>query len=666
MTKGGLAKRLFLALVWGIIAVLGMLVAFATFSGIAGATVAPIFGSSGLSIPNFATTWLDVLMNNWLRGVTLANGNQAFGAFINMFCNLWNPAAWTLGLNGIVFYCFAAAIAIYVIFFFYYLIWGLFVYKKKKSMILNIFWSLIPLLIVLYLLVFLQGALYGKQTYDVNALGTGDFAKGYLMQLIYSTCMGGAASAGAETKSIIKAWVTFVVACLALIFVIVSLVYCALYGFGVVAYLKRHKYDYLEKAERKKRQKYYKTHGFENVASKQQEPVYAAPAPYAYQQPQVVLPPNGGNSVSTGNNAPLVVQYINTSDDKKVKEDETSIYAAKRVEGENQLTKDDIKEVVVAVLAENNLLASQEEEPEEGISEVELRTLVHEAIEEAKPAERPIPPLVVSVPEKVEKVKEAKPAPVEEKPAPVVEEAPAEEEGITEEQLRALVAEEIANALSNLVVEEEPVKEEPKPVAKPAAKPAPVAAKPAPVAKPQPKPQPKPAQPRVVVPRGREQQLKKKAVRESIENLSFNERLAKASPEIATAYNSLRNLLASYGLKNRVSNSGDTFRLHKNTYAKITLGGSQLKVYFALNPADYANSAIPVGDASGKEIYKDIPLVFRVKSNLSLRRARDLVNDTMNKAGIAKVAEEAEVDYVGEVKKELRAQARAAKKAQAK
>ncbi len=663
MTKGGLAKRLFLGLIWGLVAILFMLVAFATFKQIAGGTVDVIFGSSGLSISDFGGTWLDVLANNWIRGLLLANGNEAFGAFLTMFTSLWNVNAWTLGLNGIVFYCFAAAIAIYVIFFIYYLIWGLFVYKKKKSMILNIFWSLIPLAIVLYLLVFLQGALYGKASYA--DLANGDLATGYVMQLVNATCLGGAVEAGAETKSIVKAWATFVVACLAIIFVIVSFVYCALYGFGVVAYLKRHKYDYLEKAERKKRQKYYKTHGFENVASKQQEPVYATPAPYAYQQPQVVLPPNGGNSVSTGNNAPLIVQYINTSDDKKAnKDDEANIYAAKR---EEQLTKDDIKDVVVSVLAENNLLASQQEEvEEEGISEVELRSLVHEAIEEAKPAERPIPPLVVSVPEKIERIKEAKPAPVaEEKVAPVEE--PAEEEGLTEEQLRALVAEEIANALSNLVVEEEPVKEEPKPVVKPAEKPAPVAAKPAPVVKPQPQPQPEPKpQPRPVVPRGREQQLKKKAARESIENLSFNERLAKASPEIVEAYNSLKNLLVSYGLKDRVSNSGDTFRLHKNTYAKITLGGSQLKVYFALNPADYANSAIPVGDASGKEIYKDIPLVFRVKSNLSLRRARDLVNDTMNKAGIAKAAEEGEVDYVADVKKELRAQARAAKKAQAK
>ncbi|MBP5694162.1 MAG: hypothetical protein J6X03_01740 [Bacilli bacterium] len=657
MTKGGLAKRLLFALIWGILAVLAMLVAFATFSGIAGANVEPIFGSHGLSIPNFAGTWLDVLADNWLRGLFLAKVNEGFGAFLTMFTSLWDPNAWTLGLNGVVFYCFAAAIAIYVIFFIYYLIWGLFIYKKKKSMILNIFWSLIPLAIVLYLLVFLQGAVYGKGSYA--GLANGDLAKGYVMQLVNATVLGGAN--GAETKSIIKAWATFIVACIAVIFVIVSLVYCALYGFGVVAYLKRHKYDYLEKAERKKRQKYYKTHGFENVASKQQEPVYAAPYPYSYQQPQVVLPPNGGNSVQTGNNAPLVVQYINTSnDDKKVKDDETSIYAAKRIEEQPQLTKEDIKDVVVAVLAENNLIGGPEE-VEEGISEVELRTLVHEAIEEAKPAERPIPPLVVSVPEKVERIKEAQPAPAEE-PAPVVEEK-AEEEGITEDQLRALVAEEIANALSNLVVEEEPVKEEPKPVAKPAAKPAPVAQKPAPA--PQPKPQPAPVQPRprTVVPRGREQQFKNKEARESIENLSFNERLAKASPEIVEAYNSLKNLLVSYGLKNRVSNSGDTFRLHKNTYAKITLGGSQLKVYFALNPADYANSAIPVGDASGKDIYKDIPLVFRVKSNLSLRRARDLVNDTMNKAGIAKEAEEGNVDYVGEVKKELRAQARAAKKA---
>ena len=80
-------------------------------------------------------------------------------------------------------------------------------------------------------------------------------------------------------------------------------------------------------------------------------------------------------------------------------------------------------------------------------------------------------------------------------------------------------------------------------------------------------------------------------------------------------------------MKSRVSNTGDTFRLHKVTFVKITVAGKALKLYFALNPKDYANTTLPVQDAGDKGTYKDIPLVFKVKSDLSVRRAKQLIAD---------------------------------------
>ena len=99
-------------------------------------------------------------------------------------------------------------------------------------------------------------------------------------------------------------------------------------------------------------------------------------------------------------------------------------------------------------------------------------------------------------------------------------------------------------------------------------------------------------------------------------------------------YNHIKSLLLSYGLKNRTSNGGDAFRLHKVTYCKITVAGKSLKLYLALDPNDYKNSTLPIKDASSKEIYKDIPLVFKVKSGLSLRRAEQLITEMMDKHGI--------------------------------
>ena len=61
-------------------------------------------------------------------------------------------------------------------------------------------------------------------------------------------------------------------------------------------------------------------------------------------------------------------------------------------------------------------------------------------------------------------------------------------------------------------------------------------------------------------------------------------------------------------------------------FSALSLGKS-LKIYYALKPSDYATSPIPVQDASGKNIYKEIPVCFKVKSPLSLRRAKQLIAD---------------------------------------
>jgi hypothetical protein len=100
--------------------------------------------------------------------------------------------------------------------------------------------------------------------------------------------------------------------------------------------------------------------------------------------------------------------------------------------------------------------------------------------------------------------------------------------------------------------------------------------------------------------------------------IPFQERLVEADKEMQDNYNELKNEILSWGVKSRVSNSGDTFRLHRKTYIKLTIAGKSLKLYFALNPEDYRDSTIPVQDAGGKNIYEEIPLVFKVKSGLSL------------------------------------------------
>jgi hypothetical protein len=198
---------------------------------------------------------------------------------------------------------------------------------------------------------------------------------------------------------------------------------------------------------------------------------------------------------------------------------------------------------------------------------------------------------------------------------------------ITLEQVRTIVSQELDRRLQNLAVvapaaeAPAPVEEEVAPAPVEEAAPAPVEEAPAPVAEEEVAPAPE-AAPVEEAPAEPEEEEEAKA---KIIRVPFPTRMLDAEQELKNNYNELKSEALSYGLKSRLSNSGDTFRLHTKSYLKITVAGKGLKLYFALDPKKYANSPIPVKDASGKNIYKEIPACFKVKSPLSLKRAKQLL-----------------------------------------
>ena len=188
--------------------------------------------------------------------------------------------------------------------------------------------------------------------------------------------------------------------------------------------------------------------------------------------------------------------------------------------------------------------------------------------------------------------------------------------------------------------EPEPVKEE---------EPAPVVEEPAPEPEPEVVPEPAP-----VV---EEPQPEEKA---KIIRIPFEERMAAAEQDMKDNYNEIKNEILSYGVKSRVSNSGDTFRLHRKTYVKLTIAGKSLKLYFALNPDDYKDTTIPVADASEKNIYAEIPLVFKVKSGLSMKRCKQLISDVMSKDNLVQ-GEVGKVNWAKEIEVALKEGKKASK-----
>ncbi len=112
--------------------------------------------------------------------------------------------------------------------------------------------------------------------------------------------------------------------------------------------------------------------------------------------------------------------------------------------------------------------------------------------------------------------------------------------------------------------------------------------------------------------------------------LTFEERIAEFDEDSLEKYAELKAYMLSYGVKSRISSTGDTFRAKRVTYFKITnSGNSGFKVYYKIDLPSYANTTYPLKDASGIKMYEEVPAFMYLKSDLSLKRCKELVDDVM-------------------------------------
>ena len=130
----------------------------------------------------------------------------------------------------------------------------------------------------------------------------------------------------------------------------------------------------------------------------------------------------------------------------------------------------------------------------------------------------------------------------------------------------------------------------------------------------------------------------------------FLVRIITADLDTKANYNEIKNELLSYGVKSRLSRGGDTFRLGGKEYAKIYLVGKTLKVYFALSPEDYKDSTYPIEDVGHRPNYAGMPLLFKVRSKLSIRRCKELIKAACEKDGLVQ-KELKDTNWVDELRK---------------
>lgn len=122
-----------------------------------------------------------------------------------------------------------------------------------------------------------------------------------------------------------------------------------------------------------------------------------------------------------------------------------------------------------------------------------------------------------------------------------------------------------------------------------------------------------------------------------IERVPFEYKILHAEKDLKKKYAELKQYFESYGLKGRISVDGDSYRLHRVLYAQITVAGKKMKVYYKLRTMDFIDSPMPVKDASHVKKYADIPCELDVKSDLSVKRAKELMDRVMAEAGIEKI-----------------------------
>lgn len=110
---------------------------------------------------------------------------------------------------------------------------------------------------------------------------------------------------------------------------------------------------------------------------------------------------------------------------------------------------------------------------------------------------------------------------------------------------------------------------------------------------------------------------------------SFLERISLLDSDAKDYYIKLKNKLLSYpNIKSKMSFSFDSFLLKNNVILRIQIRGKHIRLYYALNPADYDIKTMK--DLSNVNRYKTTPLMLKITSNLAFKRAMRLIEDLVN------------------------------------
>lgn len=138
---------------------------------------------------------------------------------------------------------------------------------------------------------------------------------------------------------------------------------------------------------------------------------------------------------------------------------------------------------------------------------------------------------------------------------------------------------------------------------------------------------------------------------ESVENIayvtykkSYTSRLIQAEETLKNNYVIIKQELLAYKkVKARTSWNAETFSAGRIQCAKLTVRGKTLWLNLNLAPNNYVDSKYSIVDCSDKKKFAEVPVAVKIRSNRSVKYARELIRDMMSGLGIIRTDKQQEV-----------------------
>lgn len=118
---------------------------------------------------------------------------------------------------------------------------------------------------------------------------------------------------------------------------------------------------------------------------------------------------------------------------------------------------------------------------------------------------------------------------------------------------------------------------------------------------------------------------------------SFRARLIQ-SPVLQDLYTEIKNaLLGLGGVKSRVGQNGENFRVGKERIAKLCVSGKTLSLYLSLAPSMYEDTKYHYEDMTDKKSHAETPMRIKITGKRTLKQAKALLRDLASQYGLASV-----------------------------